>query len=129
MTWKPSELEKEIEIIPGDFSARVRDAYDHESKASGADTTTVIFEITEEGKNKGLRVYDHFSKAHPVSQRRMMLLLRAVGLLEKEEVASEDLIGKELRIKVATEKFDGLPQARVKRYLAADGKMQLSKKV
>lgn len=116
LQWQPKKLLQEMEQ-PGDYQVRIVDAVEGASQKSGAKMVTVAFETMGE---PSFRLWDHFVD-HAVSRRRMVTLLAALQLLEKEQVEVKDLVGKTLRVRVAIEKFQGLPSPRVKRYLPADG--------
>jgi hypothetical protein len=117
MSWKPKETMREINMQPGDYRARITEAYDTRSKSSNAEMTTVAFEIIDKGANEGQVIWDHFRKDHPVAKRRMMELLGVLGLLDSEMVENSDLVGKEMVIRIDIEERDGRQTERIRRFL------------
>ncbi len=112
--WDLKDTMRTLEIRPGAYAAKVVDAFEGISQTSGAEMTTVVFET--EGPSR-FRVWEHLVHGHPVSARRMMALVTAVGLVDRERVEPRELVGRKLRVVVAVERFQGLPQGRVKRFL------------
>lgn len=116
--WNPKETLLSLDVKPGDYDVVIVDAFDGVSKNSGSEMTTVVFQ-PEDGTD--IQFYDWFVKGHPVAARRMLSLLSAVGMMSAEKVETKDLIGKRLCVKIAVEKFQGLPQPRVRRFEAFKG--------
>lgn len=117
MTWNVKESREILDIAPGEYVCKVADVFEKESMASGAEMWSVMFKTLS--PTPGITLFDNFVKDHPVAQRRFVRLANAAGLLNKDEIRPEDLIGKEVRVFVEVEIFDGLPQGRIKRYISA----------
>lgn len=115
--WNPKEIAESLEIEPGVYRGRIVDAFDGNSQTSGAEMTTVVVEIEDK---VGTRIFEHLVKNHPVHRRRTMALLGALGMLNRKKVECKDLIGKNLKVRISVEKFEGLPQARIKKFMPAD---------
>jgi hypothetical protein len=117
MAWKPKQEMEEFSVTAGWRKAVITQAWDSES-TSGNQMTTVQFETRDEEQRE--TASDYFVHGHAVATRRMLGLLKAVGLAGREKVETEELIGRELLIKLVAEDFDGMPQARVRRFKALD---------
>lgn len=120
MRLRPKALMQGIEIPSGEQVVRIVDAYDDTAKSSGEEMTVVVFEILDgNGTTSGLRLYEYFVKGHPAAQRRLLVLLEVLDLVNRDEIESKDLIGRQLKVVVAVDQFRGLPQGRIKVYLSA----------
>ena len=117
---KPKAIAESLEVKPGDYPVEIVDAFEAVSKTSGAEMMTVVLQTTD-GQT---RVYEHFVHGHPVAARRLMSLLAAVGLADKDQIEARELIGKHLLVRLAVEKAQGMPpQPRVKKFMPANGKV------
>lgn len=116
MAWNTDDLKVRTAVPHGEEQVRIVKAFDATAESSGNEMTTVSFEILE-GAHKGSRLWAHFVRENPGGQRMMMALLAAVGLGDKKVVENQDLIGKELRVRVRSDEFEGQPQARIVRFL------------
>lgn len=127
MGWDTGKLEATTAVPEGVQRVRIVEAGDTIAKTSRAEMTTVSFEIAE-GSHKGTKLWSHFVKGHPLGDRMMLSLLQAIGLADgKKVVENEELVGKELLVRVRADEFEGMPQARITRFLPLKGKNALKK--
>ena len=119
MVWHPKQEMEKLKIKTGPRPAKVVDAFEGTSRA-GNKMTTLVFQTTDDGARE--TIYDHFVEGELVAVRRMMAFLKAIGLADEETVEPEDLVGKELLLVVSSEKYEGMPQSKIKGFRALNSK-------
>lgn len=117
MGWNVKEAREVLDMPGGEYVCEVMDVLEKQSMSSGAEMWTVMFKTLS--PKSDMTLFDNFVKEHPVAQRRFLMLAKAAGVLEKDEIEPEDLIYKKVRVFVEVEDFEGLPQGRIKSYMSA----------
>lgn len=113
--WRPSDLRRSLDVPDGEVTVMIVEV--EERKSTGDDGTRLAFEVVDEGKHKGLRVFEFFVAQKMAAYRRLFLLLRALGMDARDAVEPQELLGKVLRVQLEARDYQGLPQARIAKFL------------